>query len=157
MKRSKITAAVICILLPLVIGGLSGLGTVNGLNDWYAFLNKPAFNPPDYIFGPVWTFLYLLMGISLFRIWKSPTGKYRSQALTIFAIHMLFNFAWSFIFFYFRQIGLAFIDIIFLWILIGIMIFTFYKINKVAALIQVSLFALGKFCQRVKCFNLDVE
>ncbi len=137
MKRSKLIAAILCILLPLIVGSLSGLATVSSLSNWYAFLNKPSFNPPDYLFGPVWTVLYFVMGISLFLIWKSPTGKFRNQSLTIFIIQLLLNFAWSFIFFYFRQTGWAFVDIIMLWSLIVYMILIFYKINRTAALIQI--------------------
>ena len=137
MKRSSLITAIICILLPLIIGSLSGLANIGSLDTWYSALNKPAFNPPGYLFGPVWTILYLLMGVSLFLIWKSPSGKLRYRALVIFGIQMLLNFAWSFLFFYFQKIELALFDIMVLWLLIWFMIFIFYKINKVAALIQI--------------------
>lgn len=137
MKHSGILTLIICLLIPLVTGSLSGLANVGSLNDWYVQLNKPSFNPPGYLFGPVWTVLYLLMGVSLYLIWKSPTGKQRTNALIIFGVQMFLNFAWSFMFFYFRQIGLALIDIIALWLMIVYMIVNFYKINKVAANIQI--------------------
>jgi tryptophan-rich sensory protein len=137
MKRSSIITAIICILLPLIIGSLSGLANIGSLDTWYSALSKPSFNPPGYLFGPVWTVLYLLMGVSLYLIWKSPSGKLRCRALVIFGIQMLLNFAWSFLFFYFRQIELALFDITVLWLLIWFMIFIFYKIIKVAALIQI--------------------
>jgi translocator protein len=137
MNISKYVTLIICILLPLIIGSLSGLGNVGSLNEWYVQLKKPAFNPPGYLFGPVWTVLYILMGISLYLAWKSPAGNQRDYALTIFALQMALNFAWTFIFFHFRQPGWALVEIIALWLLIFIMIFTFYRINKTAALLQI--------------------
>ena len=137
MKWSRFFTLLACVLLPLIIGSLSGLANAGSLNDWYVQLNKPNFNPPGYLFGPVWTVLYLLMGVSLYLIWKSPKGKQRTNALIIFGVQMFLNFVWSFIFFYFRQIGLALIDIIALWLMIVYMIFNFHKINKVAAYIQI--------------------
>ena len=136
MKLSGILTLIICLLIPLVTGSLSGLANVGSLNEWYVQLNKPSFNPPGYLFGPVWTILYILMGVSLYLIWKSPAGKTRIKALIIFGLQMVFNFAWTFIFFYFRQMGWALVDIIILWLNIIIMIVFFYKINKFAAIIQ---------------------
>jgi tryptophan-rich sensory protein len=137
MKMSKFLTPLVCVLIPLIIGSLSGIANIGNLDTWYVQLNKPSFNPPGYLFGPVWTFLYLLMGVSLYLVWKSPEGKLRTNALVVFGLQMLLNFAWSFIFFYFRQTGWALVDIIALWILILVMILIFYKISKVAALIQI--------------------
>ena len=137
MNLSKLVTLIICIALPLIIGSLSGIANIGGLNDWYIELKKPSFNPPGYLFGPVWTILYLLMGISLYLVWISPAGKIRQESLVIFGIQMMLNFAWSFIFFYFRQPGWALVDIVALWISIIIMIFFFYRVNRVAAMIQI--------------------
>ncbi len=137
MNLSRLVPLIICIALPLIIGSLSGIANIGGLNDWYIELKKPSFNPPGYLFGPVWTILYLLMGISLYLVWISPAGKIRQEALVIFGIQMMLNFAWSFIFFYFRQPGWALVDIVALWISIIIMIFFFYRVNRVAAMIQI--------------------
>ena len=137
MNVSKFLTPLICILLPLIIGSLSGLANVGSINTWYAHLNKPSFNPPGYLFGPVWTILYLLMGVSLYLVWKAPDGRMRDYALIIFVIQMVLNFAWSFIFFYFHQPGWALVDIIALWIFIVAMILIFYRISSTSALIQV--------------------
>lgn len=131
------TSLLICILIPLTIGGLSGFATAAGINDWYITLNKPSFNPPNYLFAPVWTFLYLLMGISLFIIWRSPMGQIRTNALIIFTIQILLNFLWSFLFFKFKMPGLALIEIIMIWISILVMIVIFSRISKPAAYLQV--------------------
>jgi tryptophan-rich sensory protein len=137
MKSSGYLTLIVCVLLPLIIGSLSGLANAGSLNDWYVQLKKPSFNPPGYLFGPVWTVLYLAMGISLYLIWKSPAGELRNYALIVFGVQMALNFAWSFIFFYFRKPGWALIDIVVLWVFILVMILIFYRINKTSALIQI--------------------
>lgn len=136
-KVKTISELIICLLIPLSVGGIAGYATAAGVNDWYAALNKPSFNPPGYVFGPVWTFLYLLMGISLFIIWKSPQGHDRTNALTIFFVQLFLNFAWSFLFFRFHQPGWALADIVLIWIGIITMIILFKKISRTAALIQI--------------------
>ena len=132
-----ITALFICLLLPLAIGGISGYATASGIHDWYITLHKPSFNPPNYLFGPVWTLLYLLMGVSLFIIWRSNQGRKRNEALKIFAIQITFNFLWSFLFFRFNLVGVAFMDILVIWFSIVLMIFIFRRVNKIAAYLQI--------------------
>ncbi len=73
----------LCILLPLLIGGISGYASASGINIWYMGLNKPFFNPPNYLFGPVWSLLYILMGISFYRILQSM--KQEQERLHYFA------------------------------------------------------------------------
>lgn len=127
----------LCITIPLLIGGMSGFATANSISSWYVGINKPSFNPPNYLFGPVWTTLYILMGISLFMILKSPANEMRKKALLIFSIQLFLNFLWSFIFFNFQLLGLAFIEIILMWLSILTMITIFSKINKTAAYLQI--------------------
>jgi translocator protein len=125
---------IISILLPLCIGFVSGYATAGNINGWYATLNKPWFSPPNYLFGPVWTGLYIMMGIALWLIWKEPSAKpYRNTALLLFGIQLLFNFFWTFIFFQWKQMGWALAEIIVLWVLLFITIIFFGKINKTAA------------------------
>lgn len=137
MNASQILKLIASILLPLALGAIAGMYTSQSIPDWYATLNRPSFNPPNWIFGPVWTTLYLLMGISLFLIWKQDAGKERNLAIFVFIIQQALNFGWSFIFFYFNRIGLALIEIVFLWISIVIMIRLFYKIKPWAAYINI--------------------
>jgi translocator protein len=137
MRKSDILSLAICIALPLIVGSISGIATSGNITTWHATLNKPVFNPPNYLFGPVWTVLYLLMGISLFMIWRSPSGDARNYALAIFSIQLVLNFAWSFIFFHFKQTGWAFVEIILIWISVLAMIIIFYRINRTAAFLQV--------------------
>jgi tryptophan-rich sensory protein len=133
---NKVIQFLLCIGLTLLVGSLSGIATATGVKDWYLTINKPSFNPPNYLFGSFWTVLYLLMGISLYLVLQSTDRLLKKRALIIFCIQISLNFLWSFFFFKFHMIGLALIDIIGIWLLIVGMIPAFYKINKVAGLIQ---------------------
>jgi len=120
--------------LTLMVGGVASFFTSSGVNGWYAVANKPSFNPPNWLFAPVWTVLYILMGIALYLVWKNETDKAVKQtALIIFAVQLGLNFFWSFIFFYAQQPGWAFIEIMAMWIAILLTILWFGKISTVAA------------------------
>lgn len=101
--------------------------TVSSIQNWYAFLNKPSFSPPNYLFGPVWTILYALMGIAFYLVRKNKF------AVKLFLAHLFFNAIWSIIFFGQHNIGLALIDILIMWVMIVAMIPRFYKIRKQAS------------------------
>lgn len=124
----------ISIAIPLVVGGVSGFFTISGVDTWYQTINKPSWNPPNWIFGPVWTTLYVMMGISLFLVWKTETSvELKKIAVILFAAQLLLNFAWSFIFFYLQQPGWALVEIIAMWVFILLTIFAFAQVNKTAA------------------------
>lgn len=140
-KRSKlktISAFIICLFTPLAIGGLSGYLTSDEINgQWFNSLQKPSFQPPDKLFGLAWTTLYILMGISLYLIWKSPLTKLRKTALWVFGIQLFFNFWWSILFFSFHSLFLSIIDISIMWMLILYMIVLFRKVNPSAGYINI--------------------
>ncbi|HOY30578.1 MAG TPA: tryptophan-rich sensory protein [Bacteroidales bacterium] len=138
MNKTQILKLIASLALPLGLGAIAGLFTAEAVPEWFATLNKPSFSPPNWLFGPVWTGLYLFMGISLFLIWKQNESKKRNTAVFVFLIQQALNFGWSFIFFYFNMIGLALIEIIFLWISIVIMLVLFYKIKPLAAYINIT-------------------
>jgi len=124
----------ISILVPLLVGAIAGLFTASGVDGWYADANKPWFNPPNRIFAPVWTLLYIMMGISFFLVWKAPTDKTVKQtAMILFSIQLIINFSWSFIFFKMQQPGWAFAGIIVMWVMILLTIIWFGKISAKAA------------------------
>ncbi len=128
---------VVSIGLPLAVGAFAGMYTSAAVPEWYASLNRPSFNPPGWVFGPVWTVLYILMGVSLFLVWKSEPGQARNVAMGVFFVQLALNFAWSFIFFYSKMIGPALIEIIVMWITIVIMLVLFYKIRPLAAYLNI--------------------
>ena len=137
MKVNQPGKLIASILLPLGIGGIAGMFTTEAIPGWYASLNQPSFNPPNWVFGPVWTTLYIIMGISLYLIWKMEAGKERNQAIFVFMVQLLLNFFWSFFFFYFKMIGVALIDIVALWIMIVVILFRFYKLKPIASYINI--------------------
>jgi benzodiazapine receptor len=128
----------ISISIPLLVGAIAGFFTSSGVNTWYAVANKPSFNPPNWIFAPVWTILYIMMGIALYLVWKTEAEKAVKQtALILFAVQLTFNFFWSFIFFYAKQPGWAFIEILVMWLMILFTILWFRKVAPIAALLLV--------------------
>jgi benzodiazapine receptor len=137
MNKVTILKLVVSIGLPLAIGAIAGLFTAKAVPEWYASLNQPSFNPPNWVFGPVWTALYILMGISLFLVWKLDSSPERNLAMLVFMVQLILNFGWSFLFFYFKMIGFALFEIILLWGSIVFMLLLFYKIKPMAAYINI--------------------
>ncbi len=126
------------LLVSIVICEAVGLAatpfTLSAIPTWYATLNKPSFSPPNWIFGPAWTILYLLMGISAYLVWQKGLNKIAvKRALLFFVLQLIFNFLWSFLFFYLHSPVLGLVDITILWSMILITIIKFVKISKPAA------------------------
>lgn len=129
-----ITASILC----LGVGGLSGFATSDAIGGWYATLNKPSFNPPGWVFGPVWSVLYILMGISAGMIWNEGIAKPNvKKALIVFGIHMVLNGAWSIIFFGLKQPTWAFFEILILFASMIYFTRLFYGIKPRAAWLQI--------------------
>lgn len=127
-------------------GLIGAVFTVPSIASWYNLLNQPSFKPPNFVFGPVWTILYTLMGISLYRIWTAGAKKKEvREALKLFAVHLAFNATWSIVFFGMRNIPLSLINIVILWILIIMVMVKFYKIDKKASLILLPYLAWVSF------------
>lgn len=133
MANSNIGKLIISILITLGLGSLGGIFTVNEIPNWYAGLQKPDFNPPNWIFGPVWSLLYTLMGISFYMIWKLPVSSKRNTAILFFIVQFVLNFFWSLIFFKQHSPGWAFLEIIVMWVFILITIVRFGKLSSWAA------------------------
>ena len=137
MTGKNILKLVACIAVPLIVGGISGYITASQITSWYATLNKPSFNPPNYLFGPVWTLLYIMMGVSLFIVLNTPEDKPRKRAAAIFSVQLFLNFCWSIIFFSLHRPDFAMAEIILLWVSIVAMIVSFFRLKPVAAYLQI--------------------
>ena len=133
---NKWSTLVLCIGLPLLVGGVSAYVTIQNVQSWYPGLSKPFFNPPNAVFGPVWTVLYILMGISLYLVLQQPPSAKRRHAIILFGIQLFLNFWWSILFFRLHLIGIALIDIVLLWLFIMLMIRQFYGVSAKAANLQ---------------------
>jgi len=125
---------IIAVLIPLAVGSLAGYFTASSVNGWYTTLVKPSFNPPNWLFAPVWTSLYIMMGIALFLVWNSGAAEdVKRTAVTLFIVQLVLNFLWSFVFFYAQQPGWALVNIILMWIFIFLTILWFGKISSLSA------------------------
>ena len=108
------------ILIAEAAGGLGSIFTFSAIPNWYAYLNKPFFSPPNYLFGPVWTLLYALMGISAYLVWRKYQFSKKSRGFWhVYAVQLVFNAMWSVLFFGLKDIGVAFIEILALWYFIA--------------------------------------
>jgi len=112
---------------------LGGLFTSQSVGTWYLTLQKPVFNPPGWLFGPVWTLLYLLMGLSFYLIWNARNTGMKKTAIVVFAVQLILNVSWSLAFFGMQSIISGFIIIVSLWLAIGLTIYRFRQISRLAA------------------------
>lgn len=134
MKLNNFFKLVITIIVSQLAGVIGSVFTVSSIPNWYAVLQKPSFSPPNWIFGPVWVTLYLLMGVAAFLVWRHGFERREvRRALAIFGGQLVLNTLWSIIFFGLRNPFWAFVEIIVLWLAILVMIFAFYKISRPAA------------------------
>lgn len=134
----KIFTPFIFILVSLSAGFIGSFFTSASIPIWYANINKPSFNPPNWIFGPVWTILFIMMGLASYFIWlRWGSGNLAKIALILFFVHLIFNILWSVLFFGLQEPFWAFLEIVFLWIMILALIILFYQIDKKAAYLLV--------------------
>jgi benzodiazapine receptor len=131
---NKTLLFIISIIICQFAAFIGSVFTVNSVSTWYTTLAKPSFNPPNWLFGPVWTLLYLLMGISLYLVWQKGTADPHIKiALLMFAAQLVLNILWSILFFGMRSPMLGLIEIALLWVFILLTITHFYPISKTAA------------------------
>jgi len=133
MRKKDLLKLIISLIICQLAGVLGSLFTSPAIPTWYASLEKPSFNPPNWVFSPVWITLFVLMGISLFLLWrKTLEDKKVRIALLFFAIQLALNVCWSVIFFGLKAPFFAFLEIIFLWIAILLTILKSYRVSKAA-------------------------
>jgi tryptophan-rich sensory protein len=123
----------ICFIAPFAGQLLSGTMP----NEWYSQLNKPSFNPPNWLFGPVWTALYICMGLAAWAVWRNRKTKRVVQALAVFSIQLILNASWSPVFFGLHKAGLAFAVILALWLAILLTTYMFFRISRFAGWLMI--------------------
>ena len=129
---------IVCVLLCLSAGGIGSAFTASAIPEWYVTLHKPFFSPPNGVFAPVWTLLYILMGIAAALVWKKGFRDPQVRtALVVFLIQLMLNTVWSFLFFGLRSPLYGLIDILFLWAMILVTIAQFSKVSIPAALLLI--------------------
>lgn len=139
MKLKKITwkVLIVCILISFSAAIFGGFFTASSVGTWYADLVKPSFNPPSWIFSPVWTLLYSLMAISLYLVFTAKESRERKIALVFFGIQLVLNGLWSYLFFGLQNPALAFGEIVVLLIAIVYTAIFSYRARKIAGLLYV--------------------
>lgn len=138
IRAMEITKLAISIGICLTIGFIGSIFTTPSIPTWYATLEKPSFNPPNWIFAPVWTTLYILMGISAFLVWRMGLSKLSVKiTLTIFIIQLILNAFWSIAFFGLRSPIAGLIVIIILWIAILLTVISSLNVSKLAGILLI--------------------
>ena len=158
MSFNSLVKLLISIIICELVGTVGAVFTTPQINTWYKSLNKPLFNPPNWVFGPVWTVLFVLMGISLYLVWskefivKNQIGNFKktynkwsqkllsgswqkANIILIFATQLVLNVSWSVIFFGIHFASAAFFELLMLWFAILFLSVNFYRVSKIAALL----------------------
>lgn len=128
----KLLALAACLVACFVVAALGGYATSTSVQDWYPTLKKPAWNPPNSVFGPVWTVLYASMGIAAWLVWTKAGFTAARLPLSLFAVQLVLNLAWSFFFFAFRNPGAAFAGLCVLWLAIVATLAAFWRVSALA-------------------------
>ena len=129
----KVATLLVSIAVCLGVQAVSGVLTASGVRDWYPTLRKPGWTPPDWVFFPVWTVLYVLMALAAWLVWHHARGPGRRTALVLFAVQLALNAAWSGLFFALRSPGAAFAEIVALWVAIAATLVSFGRVSPAAA------------------------
>ena len=135
MLKNKIVTFILFFSITFSASLIGGLATINFKEPWYSLLNKPVFNPPDWIFAPVWTTLYLMMTVAVWIFWH--TKNKNINTIYIYFIHLVFNTTWSVVFFVFHNMVLALITLIILIALIIILILRFKRVNMLSVYLMI--------------------
>ena len=139
-RNRPVASLVVAVVAVELVGASGAIFTAQGLDPWYASLHKPALAPPNWVFGPVWTALFALMGTAVWLVWRrlgSSSTEHRraTRAIGVFVVHFAFNLLWSAAFFGGRSILLGLVVIIVLWLLIVVTILAFDRVDRRAALL----------------------
>ncbi len=146
MKLNNIAKFIIAFGVTFAAAAAGSLATFSQIPTWYVNLNKTSLTPPNWVFGPVWTTLYILMAIAMYLVWTAKTKKPEAkQGSILFVEQLFFNAAWSIVFFGFHQILFAFVIIIVLWLTILANIIWFFKVSKSAGYLMLPYIAWVSF------------
>lgn len=131
-KRHITWGLVGLLALCFVAASIGGLATAHSIPNWYVTLNKPSWNPPNWLFGPVWTVLYAMMAVAAWMVWRRAGTQGGSTALIMFVVQLMLNVLWSVFFFGLRNPALALAEIVLLWFAIAATTYMFWKIRPLA-------------------------
>ncbi|MDC1095817.1 tryptophan-rich sensory protein [Pelagibacteraceae bacterium] len=129
MTKNKYLSLLLLLFITFIASTIGGFITATFKEPWYSEIILPSYNPPSWVFAPIWTLLYIMMSIAMWKVWINSFDK---KTLNLYFIHLLFNASWSVIFFGFHQIDLALINLIFILIFIITLMKKYFKIDKVS-------------------------
>ena len=136
MGGSKLLMLLACLALVFVAGGIGSLATTKAIPTWYRGLAKPSFSPPNWLFGPAWTVLYLLMAVAAFLVWRQGLSAPGVKlALLVFLVQLALNALWSILFFGMRSPLFGFVDIVVLWLAILVTTVLFFRVSTAAGVL----------------------
>jgi len=138
-------ALVLCVGVCFAAAAMGAAFTSPNVPGWYANLNKPSWTPPSWVFGPVWSLLYLLMGVSAWQVWRRTGLRAALVPLALFGIQLVLNAAWSGLFFGLRSPGVALIDIVLLWCAILVTMIAFWRRSTPAGWLMLPYLAWVSF------------
>ena len=141
----KIIPAVVSIVIAQGAGVIGSVFMASSVRTWFETLVKPSLNPPSWVFGPVWITLYTLMGIAAYLVWQQKGASGAKVALWVYGVHLVFNALWSILFFGLKNPGLAFAEIIVLFVLILVTTVFFWRINPWAGALMIPYVAWVSF------------
>lgn len=139
-------ALIVAVALPVLVGVFGSIFTVSAVKEWYPTLVRPSFAPPSWVFGPVWTVLYVMMGVASWLVWRQgATEPGVRRALTLYAVQLAFNLAWSWLFFGIQRPFFALLEIAVLLVLIGTTTLLFASVSRAAAVLMLPYLAWVAF------------
>ncbi|HQF14543.1 MAG TPA: tryptophan-rich sensory protein [Thermogutta sp.] len=144
-SAKQVIGLVLIVGVCLGAGLLGSIATTSQVDGWYKTLNKPSWNPPSQVFGPVWTTLYILMGVAAWLVWRSADARSTWLPLALFGIQLALNAAWSWIFFKMQRPDWAFFEILILWVAIAATLVAFFRHSQLAGWLLVPYLAWVSF------------
>jgi benzodiazapine receptor len=142
MTKNKYLSLFLIILITSSASAIGGFTTATFKEPWYSEIILPSFNPPAWVFAPVWTILYIMMSVAIWKVWII---LFDARVLKIYFIHLFFNSTWSIMFFGFHQIGLALINLIIILIFIVLLMKIYYKKNKASFYLMAPYFLWSSY------------
>ena len=137
MTKNKYLFLFLLFLITFMASAIGGFTTASFKEPWYSEIILPSFNPPSWVFGPVWTILYIMMSLAIWKIWKNT---FNQKILKIYFVHLFFNSTWSIVFFGFHQIGLALVNLFIILIFIILLTRNYLKLDKTSFYLMLPYF-----------------
>lgn len=133
MSAARYPALILFLVVTFLAAALGSAATASSVSEWYPTLRKPSWNPPSWVFGPVWTLLYVAMAVAAWRVWRRAEAGAARSTLWLYGAQLALNALWSVLFFGLRRPDLALVDVVLLWGLLVVLLVRFARADRVAA------------------------